>query len=86
MLSRQSHRNWFLTCKGCSLEMCLPSQQQWILQARHFFGPTLGCVLCASLTTCLDNMQKLEVLKALSDMWKDFDSRALRYKVLPPLC
>ncbi|KAK7257275.1 hypothetical protein RIF29_31126 [Crotalaria pallida] len=33
-----------------------------------------------------DNMQKLEFLKALSDMWKDFDSRALRYKVLPPLC
>ncbi|CAA0809829.1 Protein kinase family protein with ARM repeat domain [Striga hermonthica] len=33
-----------------------------------------------------DNMQKSEVLKALADMWKDFDSRALRYKVLPPLC
>ncbi|KAK7291171.1 hypothetical protein RIF29_06103 [Crotalaria pallida] len=28
----------------------------------------------------LDHMLKLEVLKALSDMWKDFDSRALRYK------
>uniref|UniRef100_A0ACD5VLK4 Uncharacterized protein n=1 Tax=Avena sativa TaxID=4498 RepID=A0ACD5VLK4_AVESA len=33
-----------------------------------------------------DNMQKAEFLKALSDMWKDFDSRVLRYKVLPPLC
>ncbi|KAF8411045.1 hypothetical protein HHK36_003584 [Tetracentron sinense] len=33
-----------------------------------------------------DNMQKSEFLKALSDMWKDFDSRILRYKVLPPLC
>lgn len=33
-----------------------------------------------------DNMQKTEFLKALSDMWKDFDSRVLRYKVLPPLC
>jgi len=31
-------------------------------------------------------MQKTEFLKALSDMWKDFDSRVLRYKVLPPLC
>jgi SCY1-like protein 2 len=28
-----------------------------------------------------DNMQKTEFLKALSDMWKDFDSRVLRYKV-----
>lgn len=26
-------------------------------------------------------MQKSEFLKALSDMWKDFDSRVLRYKV-----
>ncbi|KAM7473056.1 hypothetical protein LguiA_011239 [Lonicera macranthoides] len=33
-----------------------------------------------------DNMQKSEFLKALSSMWKDFDSRVLRYKVLPPLC
>ncbi|KAH9310107.1 hypothetical protein KI387_038018, partial [Taxus chinensis] len=33
-----------------------------------------------------DNMQKSEFLKALSGMWKDFDSRVLRYKVLPPLC
>lgn len=33
-----------------------------------------------------DNMQKTEFLKALSDMWKDFDRRVLRYKVLPPLC
>ncbi|VAH77553.1 unnamed protein product [Triticum turgidum subsp. durum] len=33
-----------------------------------------------------DNMQKTEFLKALTDMWKDFDSRVLRYKVLPPLC
>ncbi|KAI4320120.1 hypothetical protein MLD38_033631 [Melastoma candidum] len=33
-----------------------------------------------------DNMQKSEFLKAFSDMWKDFDSRVLRYKVLPPLC
>ncbi|KAJ0231993.1 Uncharacterized protein HA466_0294670 [Hirschfeldia incana] len=33
-----------------------------------------------------DNMQKSEFLKALLDMWKDFDSRVLRYKVLPPLC
>ncbi|KAE8666530.1 hypothetical protein F3Y22_tig00112498pilonHSYRG00308 [Hibiscus syriacus] len=33
-----------------------------------------------------DNRQKSEFLKALSDMWKDFDSRVLRYKVLPPLC
>ncbi|KAG7586675.1 Protein kinase domain [Arabidopsis thaliana x Arabidopsis arenosa] len=33
-----------------------------------------------------DNMQKSEFLKALSDMWKDFDSCVLRYKVLPPLC
>ncbi|XP_044511979.1 SCY1-like protein 2 [Mangifera indica] len=33
-----------------------------------------------------DNVQKSEFLKALSDMWKDFDSRVLRYKVLPPLC
>lgn len=33
-----------------------------------------------------DNMQKSEFLKALSDMWKDFDLRVLRYKVLPPLC
>ncbi|KAK9741065.1 hypothetical protein RND81_03G079100 [Saponaria officinalis] len=33
-----------------------------------------------------DNMQKSEFLKALSDMWKDFDSRVLRFKVLPPLC
>ncbi|KAL6210161.1 hypothetical protein ACLB2K_021098 [Fragaria x ananassa] len=33
-----------------------------------------------------DNMQKSEFLKALSDMWKDFDARVLRYKVLPPLC
>ncbi|XP_078428236.1 SCY1-like protein 2 A [Wolffia australiana] len=33
-----------------------------------------------------DNMQKTEFLKALSEMWKDFDSRVLRYKVLPPLC
>ncbi|XP_020591543.1 SCY1-like protein 2 [Phalaenopsis equestris] len=33
-----------------------------------------------------DNMQKTEFLKALSDMWKDFDARILRYKVLPPLC
>ncbi|KAG9446597.1 hypothetical protein H6P81_012725 [Aristolochia fimbriata] len=33
-----------------------------------------------------DNMQKSEFLKALADMWKDFDSRVLRYKVLPPLC
>ncbi|KAL5571745.1 hypothetical protein UlMin_021342 [Ulmus minor] len=33
-----------------------------------------------------DNMQKSEFLKALSEMWKDFDSRVLRYKVLPPLC
>ena len=28
-----------------------------------------------------DNMQKSDFLKALSDMWKDFDSRILRYKV-----
>lgn len=28
-----------------------------------------------------DNMQKSEFLKALYDMWKDFDSRVLRYKV-----
>lgn len=28
-----------------------------------------------------DNMQKSEFLKALSDMWKEFDSRVLRYKV-----
>ncbi|CAK9147640.1 unnamed protein product [Ilex paraguariensis] len=27
-----------------------------------------------------DNVQKSEFLKALSDMWKDFDSRVLRYK------
>jgi hypothetical protein len=27
-------------------------------------------------------MQKSEFLKALSDMWKDFDSRVLRYKVV----
>ncbi|KAG4201012.1 hypothetical protein ERO13_A05G249800v2 [Gossypium hirsutum] len=33
-----------------------------------------------------DNMQKSEFLKALSDMWKDFDSRVLQYKVLPLLC
>ncbi|XP_071717238.1 SCY1-like protein 2 A [Rutidosis leptorrhynchoides] len=33
-----------------------------------------------------DNMQKSEFLKALLDMWKDFDARVLRYKVLPPLC
>ncbi|XP_038717562.1 SCY1-like protein 2 isoform X1 [Tripterygium wilfordii] len=33
-----------------------------------------------------DNMQKSEFLKALSDMWKDFDPCVLRYKVLPPLC
>ncbi|KAG8378548.1 hypothetical protein BUALT_Bualt08G0148400 [Buddleja alternifolia] len=33
-----------------------------------------------------DNMQKSQFLKALSDMWKDFDPRVLRYKVLPPLC
>ncbi|XP_038890633.1 SCY1-like protein 2 [Benincasa hispida] len=33
-----------------------------------------------------DNMQKSDFLKALSDMWKDFDPRILRYKVLPPLC
>lgn len=33
-----------------------------------------------------DNMQKSEFLKALSGMWKDFDARVLRYKVLPPLC
>lgn len=33
-----------------------------------------------------DNMQKTEFLKALLDMWKDFDARVLRYKVLPPLC
>ncbi|KAL0314045.1 UNVERIFIED_CONTAM: SCY1-like protein 2 [Sesamum angustifolium] len=33
-----------------------------------------------------DNMQKSEFLKALSDMWKDFDPRVLRFKVLPPLC
>ncbi|KAK9065686.1 hypothetical protein SSX86_015087 [Deinandra increscens subsp. villosa] len=33
-----------------------------------------------------DNMQKSEFLKALLDMWKDFDARILRYKVLPPLC
>ncbi|KAF8766294.1 hypothetical protein HU200_007810 [Digitaria exilis] len=33
-----------------------------------------------------DNMQKTEFFKSLSDMWKDFDSRVLRYKVLPPLC
>lgn len=33
-----------------------------------------------------DNMQKTEFLKALSDMWKHFDARILRYKVLPPLC
>ncbi|KAG6388921.1 hypothetical protein SASPL_150357 [Salvia splendens] len=33
-----------------------------------------------------DNMQKTEFLKALSDMWKDFDPRVLRYKVLPSLC
>ncbi|KAG8633538.1 SCY1-like protein 2 isoform X2 [Manihot esculenta] len=33
-----------------------------------------------------DNMQKSEFLKALLDMWKDFDSRVLRYKVLPSLC
>ncbi|XP_071931709.1 SCY1-like protein 2 A isoform X2 [Coffea arabica] len=33
-----------------------------------------------------DNMQKTKFLKALSDMWKDFDPRVLRYKVLPPLC
>lgn len=33
-----------------------------------------------------DNMQKTEFLKALTEMWKDFDSRVLRYKVLPPLC
>jgi hypothetical protein len=26
-------------------------------------------------------MQKTEFLKALSDMWKDFDARVLRYKV-----
>ncbi|KAK1325193.1 hypothetical protein QJS10_CPA01g02136 [Acorus calamus] len=28
-----------------------------------------------------DNMQKTEFLKSLSDMWKEFDSRVLRYKV-----
>lgn len=33
-----------------------------------------------------DNMQKSEFLKSLSDMWKDFDSRVLQYKILPPLC
>lgn len=33
-----------------------------------------------------DNIQKSEFLKALSDMWKDLDSRVLRYKVLPPFC
>ncbi|XP_057815335.2 SCY1-like protein 2 B isoform X2 [Cryptomeria japonica] len=33
-----------------------------------------------------DNMQKSEFLRALSGMWKEFDSRVLRYKVLPPLC
>lgn len=33
-----------------------------------------------------DNIQKSEFLKALTEMWKDFDSRVLRYKVLPPLC
>ncbi|KAJ7546397.1 hypothetical protein O6H91_08G038400 [Diphasiastrum complanatum] len=33
-----------------------------------------------------DNMQKAEFLKALGNMWTDFDSRILRYKVLPPLC
>ncbi|VFQ69958.1 unnamed protein product [Cuscuta campestris] len=33
-----------------------------------------------------DNMQKSEFLKALSDMWKEFDPHVLRYKVLPPLC
>ncbi|KAI5396738.1 hypothetical protein KIW84_062824 [Lathyrus oleraceus] len=32
------------------------------------------------------NIQKSGFLKALLDMWKDLDSRVLRYKVLPPLC
>jgi hypothetical protein len=27
-------------------------------------------------------MQKTEFLKALSNMWKDFDGRVLRYKVI----
>ena len=31
-------------------------------------------------------MQKSEFLKALSDMWKDFDSRVLRYKVWTMCC
>lgn len=38
-------------------------------------------MMCLPFLQERDNMQKSEFLKALSDMWKDFDSRVLRYKV-----
>lgn len=38
-------------------------------------------MMCPPFLQERDNMQKSEFLKALSDMWKDFDSRVLRYKV-----
>lgn len=38
-------------------------------------------MLTFSLLQERDNMQKSEFLKALLDMWKDFDARVLRYKV-----
>ncbi|VVA92227.1 unnamed protein product [Arabis nemorensis] len=51
------------------------------LQDLIFSEATLDYVPSVSLIICLyerDNMQKSEFLKALSDMWKDFDSRVLR--------
>ncbi|KAF9670522.1 hypothetical protein SADUNF_Sadunf13G0077800 [Salix dunnii] len=39
-------------------------------------------VKCSLMFLERDKMQKSEFLKALSDMWKDFDTRVLRYKLV----
>ncbi|RVW82902.1 SCY1-like protein 2 [Vitis vinifera] len=79
-------QSWFLICKECFLQMSLLGQQLWNLQVgpgSPFFRDDTRLRALRFLDHMLerDNMQKSEFLKALSDMWKDFDSRVLRYKV-----
>uniref|UniRef100_A0A803N0Q5 Protein kinase domain-containing protein n=1 Tax=Chenopodium quinoa TaxID=63459 RepID=A0A803N0Q5_CHEQI len=67
------------------LQRMLSSNESMRPSAMGFTGT--GCTPFIGLLVLeRDNMQKTEFLKALSDMWKDFDSRVLQYKVLPPLC
>lgn len=54
--------------------------QLWLAIKSHMIQ-VFEFEICSGYFQERDNMQKTEFLKALSDMWKDFDPRVLRYKV-----